>query len=153
MKRSHKITHLIDRLWSKTEVEDGCWIWKGAKYNYGYGKIQDQYRTRLVHRVSYELHRGTIPEGLCVCHRCDVPLCINPDHFFLGTRRDNAIDMRMKGRARGCRGEANRWTKLSDKDVAFIRSSNLSVKELAKQFGMSRGHLFQIRANTKRRVG
>lgn len=78
--------------------ESGCWLWEGAVDRYGYGKIRDNCHRVQAHRVSWILHNGPIPEGLCVLHKCDVPGCVNPDHLFLGTNKDNTQDALKKGR-------------------------------------------------------
>lgn len=88
------------RFWSKVEMipESSCWHWTGAKNGKGYGVMHG--RTRLAHRFSYELHNGPIPEGMLICHSCDSPLCVNKDHLFLGSHKDNTQDMVKKGRAK-----------------------------------------------------
>ena len=80
-----------------------CWLWIGASNNGNYGKMGITYSKNIVkyidaHRVSYMLHIGEIPAGLCVLHKCDTPSCVNPDHLFLGTHADNFADMDKKGR-------------------------------------------------------
>lgn len=87
------------------QQEDGCWIWTGHVTRNGYGSIGVTFnrgRARYIgaHRASWMAFRGEIAAGLCVCHHCDVPLCVNPDHLFLGTLKDNTRDMIAKGRAK-----------------------------------------------------
>ncbi len=80
-------------------TESGCWLWMGASNHRGYGLISVDKKTFLSHRISWGLHRFPIPDGLHVCHHCDVPACVNPDHLFLGTNMDNMMDKVRKGRA------------------------------------------------------
>lgn len=77
------------------EPISGCWLWMGRVNQFGYGTIG----IKLTHRVVWEHEHGPIPNGLYVCHKCDVPLCVNPAHLFLGTQLDNMVDMRCKGRS------------------------------------------------------
>ena len=76
----------------------GCWLWTASLTGPGYGQFGVKGRVELAHRVSYELHVGAIPDGLCVLHRCDVRHCVNPNHLFLGTHSDNSRDCVSKGR-------------------------------------------------------
>lgn len=87
---------LATRFWAKVEKGDGCWNWTAANVR-GYGRISINNRMFRAHRVSYEMHRGPIPEGLEICHRCDNPRCVRPDHLFVGTRSDNIRDRVAKG--------------------------------------------------------
>lgn len=90
-----------ERFWSKVDLKgpDDCWEWQASKLPDGYGSFG--VRSRVVdkaHRVSWVLKNGPIPDGMSVCHRCDNPPCVNPDHLFLGTQQDNMKDMVSKGR-------------------------------------------------------
>lgn len=78
----------------------GCWLWAGAGTDNGYGVMWGEYRKEYAHRVSYLLYNGPIPDDMQVLHRCDTPLCVNPEHLFLGTVSDNMKDCSAKGRQR-----------------------------------------------------
>ena len=94
------VLSLEDRFWQKVEKNEGCWIWTGSKSKLGYGYFQINNKTKYAHRVSKELRHGSIAEGLVVCHKCDNPSCVNPDHLFIGTMKDNMLDKMKKGRGR-----------------------------------------------------
>ena len=86
--------------WAKVDVrgDDECWIWKGSLAGNGYGAIHGPKRNERAHRVSYVIAHGLIPAGMYVCHTCDNHVCVNPKHLWLGTARDNMVDMERKGR-------------------------------------------------------
>lgn len=97
---------ILKKIISRIEITpSNCWIWQGSKNNKGYGKVVTNYdshtrksTTKLVHRAMYEISNGKIPIGLFVCHTCDIPLCCNPTHLFIGTQKDNMHDMIKKGK-------------------------------------------------------
>lgn len=112
-----KFTPLPDRFWPRVDKSGDCWLWTGARMKNGYGVVwlaEPIGRMGLVHRVAWELTNGPIPDGLFACHRCDNPPCCNPDHLFLGTVRDNALDMVAKGRSIGHGIWALNWAACRD---------------------------------------
>lgn len=145
-----KIRALRDRFDEKFEVvASGCWEWRASKGNgygrIGLGRVSDGWG--YAHRVSWMIHKGPIPEGLSVLHRCDNPCCVNPEHLFLGTKADNSKDMFLKGRAARCgrRGEQHRDHKLTSAQVSEIRASDLGCVALSRLYSVSHQAISQIR--------
>jgi hypothetical protein len=137
------------RFWAKVDKRgpDECWPWTGARFQGGYGAlgVPGELRTQVAgaHRVSWDLHHGPIPDGMYVCHSCDVRECVNPAHLFLGTARDNTRDMISKGRhrTRPRVGEGHRSAKLTEVQVREIRAakaSGVSTDELMCEYPVSR---------------
>lgn len=88
-----------ERFWRYVEKTGDCWNWTGGRGGDGYGHFYAENDSRVMaHRFSYRIHNGEIPDGLIICHRCDNPSCVRPDHLFLGTHLDNVRDMFSKGR-------------------------------------------------------
>lgn len=138
---------MSDLFWKKVDKNGpgGCWLWTGAIRDTGYGAVRFNGKTARSHRVAYVLSGGTIPDGLDLCHRCDVRHCVNPDHLFPGTRTDNMRDASEKGRCvlppiEMRQGEANVNAKLNPDKVRAIRAA-VAVGEkrklLAARFGVS----------------
>lgn len=120
---------------SEPITETGCWIWTGQQHQkdgYGMWKCAGEW---LAHRVSYIVANGAIPDGLCVCHTCDVRECVNPDHLWAGTNDENMADMKNKGRA-VC-GERHHSAKLTADNVRDIRDSDMRPSTAAKKYGIS----------------
>lgn len=129
------------------ENPGNCWIWLGYKDSKGYGQFIFNGKNMLAHRVSYILHVREFDPTLCCLHSCDNPGCVNPDHLFLGTLRDNTKDMIQKGRHGDSKGEKNGRSKLTEKDVIEIKTLLLQgtlVKEVAK--------IYQVIPNTISRI-
>lgn len=157
----HEGTTVRARFDAKHEPDArGCWIWTAWKAR-GYGRMQIGGRAGRpvrAHRVSWELNRGPIPDGMCVLHNCpdgDNPLCVNPAHLWLGTHADNMADMASKGRAARHLGEDHVNAVLTDKDVVAIRSRwpAESQRALAREFGVSpRAINFVVHMETWRHV-
>ena len=110
---------IIERLMEKVEFDTnaGCWLWTGSMRSSGYGRVGVRKAYSVdVHRVSFNAFVGRIPRGQLVLHRCDTPLCIRPDHLFLGTNKTNSEDMRAKSRARGAGGQ-RRFTEAEKQEI------------------------------------
>lgn len=102
MADGHDVRSVARRFWAKVRKTESCWLWTGAIQSAtGYGALQvgthGRPRAGATHRLSWEMHFGPIPEGMDVCHACDVRSCVNPAHLFLGSRLDNMRDSKAKG--------------------------------------------------------
>lgn len=156
---------LLARIMGQVRVDDAskCWMWLGTQSTcrMKYGQMSINNKAVRVHRVMYELKVGPIPIGKFVCHKCDTPLCCNPDHLFLGTHQDNMDDRQKKGRvATGlrngrytkpesvCKGQRNGRAKLTARDVGEIRcrykAGGVLLKDLASEFHVSISAVWSI---------
>jgi len=153
-----------EKLQDKYQIDvNGCWIWTGDKNKKGYGRLTVQSnnikKKVRAHRVSYEVYNGPIPQGMLVCHSCDIPSCINPQHLWLGTAKENAADCKAKGRLghrgaprgpRGPRGPMERSVgrgTLTQEDVDIIRkkySEGSSYKDLALAYNTSAKYIYRV---------
>jgi hypothetical protein len=136
-----------ERFWSKVNKTDGCWLWTGAKKEWGYGVIGSTGKRIIrANRASWIINRGPIPKGLWVLHRCDNPPCVNPDHLWLGNGLENMQDAARKGRMN--QGENHGMSKLTTKQV-------LEMKSLYKKWAKNQAWLaakFGISVFTLRRI-
>lgn len=138
---------LVDRLMDKVlgEPNSGCWLWMGYILPDGYGRIwggKDIGRNLGTHQAAYTVFVGPIPPGMFVCHKCDTPACIRPDHLFLGTCQDNANDMVSKKRHKF--GSRIARTNLTEQQVSDILSDLRSYPEIAKDYGVTEDVICRI---------
>jgi len=120
-----------------------CWLWTAAADEDGYGRIKIDGMTRLSHRVSYSIFCSEITDQDCVLHKCDNPSCVNPDHLWVGDRKDNSIDMHSKDRH--VYGERHVNHKLSEDDARAILNSKETLSVLADRFKVSISLISAIR--------
>lgn len=140
----------MQRFWSKVRKTDNCWEWRASTNREGYGTFGFRCKVWKAHRVSWVLAYGEIPEDYCVCHYCDNPSCVCPDHLFLGTNADNSQDKVAKDRhakgetlAKGKRGELNPQSVLTETDIIEIRRDfaprcrHRGTRALGRKYGVS----------------
>lgn len=152
--RSYPPRPLADRFWKKVRKSDDCWTWTGARNPRGYGILAyppeqpgAKAKQTTAHRISWELHFGPAAPDQVVCHKCDNPACVRPDHLFVGTQAENLADASRKNRLVGNRGifkgSANVQSKLTEGDVRNIRKryalGGITHKILAREYGVSKG--------------
>lgn len=131
----------LQRFWEnveKKELED-CWIWNGTSDGHGYGCIVYNSKNILAHRASWLLAHGDLPQGMSILHKCDVPLCVNPNHLFIGTQLDNMKDMAMKKRS--TIGEKNPMSKITQEIANETRKRYLNgelMVDIANDYDISR---------------
>lgn len=126
------------------DKKSGCWIWKKSTSG-SYGKFRFEGKTDLAHRVSYKIFKGEIPKKMCICHTCDNPLCINHDHLFIGTHKENAQDCLKKGRK--CSGIDNHFSKFTDEatlEMRKMKEKGYTYKMISKIFNCSITHIYNV---------
>lgn len=137
-------TFTKQKILARVRHENGCWIWTGCD-NGKYGIIATFKEGNFyAHRVSYEIWKGPIPAFHYVCHSCDTPRCVNPDHLFAGTAAENAADMRAK--KRHAHGDKQPTAKLTELQVIEVLQSEESSAVLARRYGVSEATISMIRS-------
>lgn len=137
-----KIETIEERFWRRTNIKSDvdCWEWTNSKDEKGYGLFSIGRKTFRAHRIAYELKNGKIPKGMLVCHTCDNPSCVNPNHLFIGTNLDNCKDKILKERAMYVCGELQGHSKITDLQVEEIRKmrvDGIKLKDIAEKFGIT----------------
>jgi hypothetical protein len=130
---------------SKVDAATGCWLWTASTNKSGYGRLGVDGKVFLAHRLAYAVAHGAIPDGMHVCHRCDTPACINPDHLFIGTNADNMLDKLSKNRQ--SKGSDFSSTKLTEAQVAAIRLDKRPQWVIAQDYGISQSQVSLIHRN------
>lgn len=133
------IKKLETRFWAKTQVNGDCLEWTGAISSSGYGTIGVGRSSLKSHRVAFELVNGYLPPDAYVCHRCDNPRCVKPDHLFLGTAKDNIQDCVRKNRRNTPKGADSSRARLTESDVVGIRlkhSAGQTQRSLANEYSV-----------------
>jgi hypothetical protein len=125
-------------------MPSGCIEWTGYVMPNGYGQIKVSQKKYLAHRWSYQLSFGEIPEGMCICHRCDNRKCINPDHLFVGTNYDNILDRMKKDRSVRTKKQGNGVVKLTEQQVLDIRKDPRHYALIATDYGLTPQHARRI---------
>lgn len=139
------------RFWKyvKRANEDQCWEWQGCLTKKGYGFLRVGRSTQLAHRFSWAIRYGSVPSDLCCLHRCDNPRCVNPNHIFLGTRKDNNEDRARKKRGRNGPqdGPNNNYAKLTWNQIdgmRHLRNLGVGQEQIALSFGIKQSTVSRI---------
>lgn len=142
----------FERFIEKVNKTESCWEWTAGKYRGGYGhfrkKVGDKWKMYKAHRYSYEIFKGEIPEGLLICHSCDNPSCVNPDHLFPGTVKDNSDDCVKRGRHKFGRNPKHRHLDKETADkIRIDHKQGLSYKELEIKYSQSKAQISRVILN------
>lgn len=144
-----KIKDRESHFWSKVDKSGDCWEWQGGVSACGYGMFWNGEKQVSAHRTALLFEGLDIPSGMCVLHTCDNRICVNPDHLWLGTHKDNAIDMVNKGRHYDRRGERCPTAKLTESQAREIKVDSRKHGAIAKDYGLAQSTVTRIK-NGKR---
>lgn len=144
MNHSKKIHSRFEALYIP-EPNTGCFLWLGALRGKGYGCFKVGNKNQIASRVSYELYKGPIPEGMVVCHSCNTPSCVNPEHLYVGRYSDNTQQAVKEGRQFIASGTKNGQAKLTYEQVVAIRNDPRYQREIAKDYNISQLHVSRIK--------
>lgn len=133
---------LINRIWNKVEKTDTCWWWIGAKGSNGYGNINLNGKTYQITRLIYEIYKGVIPNKHQICHTCDNPTCVNPDHLFIGTALENQRDCTQKKRRGDVTPNVLRGRYLEVKKLYI--EEKLTMAQIAKIMNVTKPSIWYI---------
>lgn len=136
---------VLERFESAFVKSDGCWLWQKSTFKDGYGQFAIKPRNFRAHRFSFELYVSKIPDGMCVCHRCDTPGCVNPAHLFLGSQQDNTADRVAKGRTAKHFGRLHGSAKLFEADIHEIREARETYLKIGEKYGISQSLVCNIK--------
>lgn len=150
----------LRRFHDKYERTDGCWLWKASTTGKGYGYFvicsEGKRRQINAHRFAYVIHNGLNPDDLAfsdkICHRCNTPACVNPEHLYLGTCQDNALDASRDGLLNPAKGESHGRSKLKEADVLTIRTlieRGHSLTKIATLYSVSPKTISQIKTRSR----
>lgn len=130
----------------KKDILTDCWIWQAGKFNDGYGHFKIKNREWRAHRFAYFLIYGEISKNAHICHKCDVKLCVNPNHLFSGSHSDNMNDRLIKNLVKMPKGEKHHNARLKKSDVLYIRSKEGTIEaiKLAKKYKISEKYVRKL---------
>lgn len=147
---------VIARFWAKVRrsSDNECWEWTASRTLGGYGQMEIAGKFWSAHRMAWVVARGQIPDGVFVLHKCDNPKCVNPQHLFLGSAKDNASDRDRKGRGVTCQ-DGKMPVKFTSEQISSIkldRAGGMKIAELMTKYGISRQYVQRIVSNKRRRI-
>ena len=137
------------KAFSEVDPKTGCWNWKGNINGNGYGRLTTDHKRVLAHRHAYQVTHGPFPPKLMICHTCDNPKCVNPDHLFVATNMDNVRDAMNKGRWPRSTDKSN--CGFTDEQVRSIRKDRRFLSRIAADYGVDESTVWRVRARVSYR--